>query len=106
MSNLAEFGKKVALIQPKGLNAFGTGIPGMTGASTASRGGSSESDVITMLNRDTHELLAAISANETQDVIEQKKQNVEGHLRSCNIIGVITDKELGELLAKLQGLGE
>lgn len=106
MSDLAEFGKKIALIQPKGLNAYGTGIPGIGGASIANRGGSTESDVTTMLNRDVHELLAAISANEAQDLLKQKKQKVEGHLRSCNIVGLITDEELNALLDELQELGE
>jgi hypothetical protein len=104
LSSIADFQNQILSIQPKGINVFGTYIPGFGGASMSARVGSTEADVVRKLQKNVHELSSLIKSQADYASIKEQKKIVEADLRMCNVVGLVSDKDLDSLITSLNEL--
>lgn len=104
--DLSSFRNKIVTIQPKNLNIFETGSPGIVGSSAAGRGGSTEADIILSLNRLVYDLLDGLKSGKKINEISRAKEQVIAELKNCRVMNLIYDNQFDELMVDLSKIGE
>ena len=106
-SQLHDFVEKVLSINPGYSNLFGGGIPGMSGASVTTIGGSSSaSDIVNDLRQATAEFTAKITASAPAPEIAALAERIEGALLNLRMLGQINERFCDTLIQALHTLIE
>lgn len=102
---LKNFVEQIYTINPTFINAFGTGLPGMTGSAISVQGANtSGSDVITQLRHETSTFAELVSHQASNRQIHQSAQTLEGQLLTLQTLSQISGQLAARLIDELHDL--